>query len=567
MMAGLATFVRRYIALLVVGGVYLLSIVGIAAYRGRERPADAIVLRIGHWQLEASVREAFEIMAEDYRKINPRVHIVQDAVPEMVYPQWTTTQLMGGTAPDMLEVGLGALPRHLWIQYYNRYCVPLSRYVNRPNTYNVNTDLEGVPLRNTFKDGMRSSYIEEMQEYVSIPLSQFGVRIFYNRDLLRKLTGRESPPQEYREFLAVCEEIERHTDEQGEPYTAIASSKYHLPMWEAFMMDPLTYGAVRRADFNRDGFVGNDELFVAFRTDRIGFDFPPYAARFQMLSEISRYFQTGYTGLTRDEAVFLFAQQQAVFMTTGTWDARSLQEQAEGRFEVGVMDFPLPLKDDPYYGPIIEGPLYEQAYGGFPFAITRTSEHPEEALDFLLFLAGKEQNEKLNRIIGWIPSVRGTEMDPLLEAFEPHLEGVYKAMDFNLGGETWLRYTQLYALFQIGDITYEEFAERFAPYYKEQGLKDFLEQQRDWRRSMHKNEVFLAGIRAKAMLSRGEEAQSNWIRYRSLTTQRQVWPEINHTRQMQLVKEGPQLETDSPYAYSEAVIERVRRRIREERGG
>lgn len=557
-------FIKTYYAMLVVLGVFIWAALAIVYYRGREHPEDAIILRIGHWQLEASVREALNQMAEEYREINPRVYIIQDAVPEMVYPQWTTTQLMGGTAPDILEVGLGALPRHLWIQYYNRYCVPLTRYVNQPNPYNEGTDLEGVPLRNTFKDGMRSCYVEEMQEYVSIPLSQFGVRIFYNRDLLKKLTGLSEPPSDYRSFLKVCEQIESHTNERGEPFTAIASSKYHLPMWEAYMMDPLTFGAVRRADFNRDGFVGNDELFVAFRTGRVDFDFPPYKARYQMLREISDHFQTGYTGLNREEAVFLFAQQNAVFMTTGTWDARSLEEQAEGRFEVGVMDFPLPTPEDPYYGDIIEGPLYEQAYSGFPFAITRTSKHPEVALDFLLFMAGKYQNEKLNRIIGWIPSVKGTEMDPLLKAFEPHLEGVYKAMDFNLGGESWLKYIQQYSLYQIGDSTYEEFANEFAPFYKKQGLKDFLEQQRDWRRSMHKNEVFLAAIRAAAFLSEGEEKESNWIKYRSLTTQRQVWPEINHSRQMQLVHEGPQLGSVGPYEYSEDVLQRVRKRIAKE---
>ena len=37
-------------------------------------------------------------------------------------------------------------------------------------------------------------------------------------------------------------------------------------------------------------------------------------------------------------------------MTTGTWDARSLQEQAKGQFEVGIMDFPIPAADDPVYG-------------------------------------------------------------------------------------------------------------------------------------------------------------------------------------------------------------------------
>ncbi len=390
---------RQHVPLLVVAVTFVWASLAILFYRREQAPPGAIVLRIGHWQLESSVREALDHMAAEYRRtVNPNVYVIQDAVPESVYGQWLTTQLMGGTAPDMLELGIG-VPYHLLVQYYNRYFISLTPYVEQPNLHNRGTPLEGVPLRSTFKDGMRNSYIEEMQEFMNIPLSQFGVRIFYNRDLLRRLTGLEQAPTEYRAFLAACREIAQHRNAEGDAYIPIAWSKYHFAMWEGMMFDPLTYGVRRVADFNRDGFVGNDELFVAFRTGRVSFEYPAIRARFQMVREVTDQFQTGYTGLTRDEAVFLFAQQRAVFMTTGTWDARSLEQQAEGSFEVGVMDFPRPKADDPEYGSVIEGTLYERPAGGFPFAITRTCRHPDVALDFLLFMAGSRRNEELNRII------------------------------------------------------------------------------------------------------------------------------------------------------------------------
>ncbi len=287
------TFLRKQFALLIVAAVFIWSIVAIAVYRRSEAPPGAITLRIGHWQLEASVREALDHMAEEYRReVNPNVYIVQDAIPEMVYGQWLTTQLMGGTAPDMLEMGIG-LPYHLMIQYYNRYFLPMSDIVDLPNPHNVGTPMEGIPLRTTFKDGMRNAYIEELQQFMNIPLSQFGVRIFYNRDLLEQLTGRDTAPTDYRDFLDVCAMIEQGKDPEGEAYIAIAGSKYHLPMWEYMMFDPLTYGVSRVADFNRDAFVSNHELYVAFKTGRIDFDYPAVKARYQMLREVSRHFQTG----------------------------------------------------------------------------------------------------------------------------------------------------------------------------------------------------------------------------------------------------------------------------------
>ena len=570
-MKRLLPFIRTYFAFLVVICTYVWAALAIALYRAEESDPDAIPLRIGHWQLEASVREALDQMAADYsaerreKGLQP-VRIVQDAIPEMIYAQWLTTQLMGGTSPDIIEVGLNTLPYHLWVQYYNRYFISLTPYVGRPNPHNEGTDLEGVALRASFKDGMRGAYVEEMQEYMSIPLSQFGVRVFYNRDLLRQLTGRETPPGEYREFLAVCEKIAAQKNSDGDHYVPIASSKYHVGMmWEGPMFDPLTFTVRDVADFNRDGFVDNAEQFVAFKTGRLSFEHPAIAARYRMLREVSDHFQTGYTGLTRDEAVFLFAQQRAVFMTTGTWDARSLLQQAEGTFDVGVMDSPMPMRDDPVYGDVIKGPSYERIEGGFKCAITRTCKHPEVALDFLLYMAGQRKNEEVNEIIGWIPAVRGAAIPSFLEGFEPHLVGVYGCFNpMGLGGETWLRWMQQYTSYQVRQQDYDELRANFEPFYEERGLADFEEQQKDWRRAMHNNEQFLAGIRGVALHAASDDMASEWIRYRTLTTDRQVTPEITHIRQMKMARQELELPPVGPYEYSDTVKARVRERLAKE---
>lgn len=557
-------FLKQWYALIVVVGAFAWAGLAIVSYRTEQSPPGSIVIRLGHWQLEASVRDAIEKMAREYRaKVNPRVYVVQDAIPEGLYGQWVSTQLMGNTAPDIMQVG-NFLPYPVWLAYYSRYFSPITRYVNAPNPHNAGTPLADKPLRQTYKDGMKTAYVVELQEYISVPLSQFGVRVFYNRDLMQKLTGRDEAPHNYREFLALCREIAGHRDELGRDYVPIAGSGYHFGMWSGMMFDPLTYSALRKADFNRDAELGNDEFFVAVKTGRMNFDFEPYRLRFQMQREVTDFFQTGYTGLSRDEAVFLFAQQRAVFMTTGTWDARSLEQQAAGRFRVGVMDFPMPTRDDPVYGPYIEGRNYESIDAGFRFAISRTSPHFEEALDFLLFLASQKQNEELNRIIGWIPAIEGTEMDPLLRAFEPHLEGIYASFPVVLGGETAIRWGQLFSLFQVGKVDYDGMIKEYAPFYLAKGLQDYLEQQREWRRGMQRNEQFLAGIRAKALGSHGDEAASNWVKYRALTAQRQIWDEISHSRQMKLIKLEIALPDVGPYEYSPAVMAKIRERIRQE---
>ncbi len=561
MIRRLFSFLRGAFPLLVVLTAFVGSGVAIGVRRyHRAPPPQGVVLRIAHWQLETGVREGLAALAAEYERLHPNVRIEQLPIPESTYGQFMTTQLMGGTAPDMLQVGQ-FVPYNVMLGYYARYLIPLTDAAKRPNPHNAGTELAETPWLQTYKDGMRNSYVPELQEYMTVPLSQFGIRVFYNRTLLKKLTGLDEAPTDFREFLAVCETIRSQTDPTGRSYVPIAGSAYHVGMWESFMCDPLTFGAVRKLDFNRDGLVGSNELFAGIVTGRIDFDFPGYAARFRMLRTLTRHFQSGFTGLGRDEAVFLFAQQRAVFMTTGTWDAGSLREQARGVFEVGIMDFPHPDKDDPEFGNVVEGPPYELPAAGFMFAITRTCRHPEIALDFLQFIASRRGNEELNRIIGWIPAIDGTRMAPLLEAFKPHLEGVFGAMPVSLGGETIIKWQQLTALFQVNQTSYENLMAQFRPFYLERGPIEYAEMCRNSRRGIVGDEQVIAGARAAARAAAGKDAASRWRNYRSLVGGRLVSRDLATANLDRLLATGPAPGAPAPYDFTPDVIARVRARL------
>ncbi len=551
-------FTNRF-AILVVIAAFIWSSVTIISHRRQAIPPGVkTVLRIGHWQLEGGVREAFNAMIAEYQELHPDVMIVQDAIPESTYGQWFTTQLMGGTAPDMIQVGLG-VPYNVLLGFYHRYFLPLSMQVNQPNPYNRGSDFETMPWRQTYKDAMRRSYIEELQEYMTIPLSQFGSRIFYNKDLLKSLTGLEEPPADFRTFLAACEAIQAQRLPDGKAYVPIASSAYHITNWEAFMCAPLTFGAVREADFNRDGYVGVDELYYAIKTGRIDFDAPPFEASFRMLRTLTNYFQTGFSGLGRDEAVMLFAQQRAVFIISGTWEAGSLEEQARDHFELGIMDFPYPTKDDPEYGNIIEGPRYEAPASNFNFAVTRTSKNPEAAIDFLQFLSSRAGNEKMNGIIGWIPAIKGTSVSRLMSAFEPHLEGTYSSMPVTVGGETIIKWTQLTSLFQIGQIDYEEMVRQYKPLYLDKGGLELIEIQRNRRRALIRDEQFVTGYRHRALMATGDELQSRMIKYRQMVAGRLINRELGNEAARTWAQANA--DTPAPYSFTPEVLAKIRARL------
>ena len=107
---------------------------------------------------------------------------------------------MAATAPDLVEVG--NLPDPILIAYQSRYFHPLNRLAGAANPFNQGTPLEGVALKETFTEGMRSGYTEELQAYTRIPLARFTQRLFYNRTLLVQLTGLDAPPEDFRANFA-----------------------------------------------------------------------------------------------------------------------------------------------------------------------------------------------------------------------------------------------------------------------------------------------------------------------------------------------------------------------------
>jgi ABC-type glycerol-3-phosphate transport system substrate-binding protein len=535
------------------------ALVTVAMRPSEKTSSDVITIRLAHWQLEAGVREGLAEAAVEYQKLHPNVRIVQEAIPETTYGQWMSTQLMGGTAPDIVQAGM--VEGHLMTAFFTRYFVPLSRYITRPNPYNAGTDLEKVPLIRTFKDGMRRSFIDETQEFMTIPLALTGIRLFYNKPLLQKLTGLDEAPTEYRAFLKVCEKIRGQKQANGQPYVAIAGSRFHYNRWEESLIKPTTYLAAREIDFNRDGRFSKEEMFLGFASGKISFANPAYRASFKMVREITDEFPSGWSGLNRDEALFNFAQEKAVFLATGNYEAEGIKEQAAGKFELGLMDFPLPAKTDPEFGAIVQGPRYENPEGSMPMAVTRTSKHPEVAVDFLLFLVSREENEKFNKRLKWIPIVNGANIDPYIKPFEPTLEGVFHAFDATIGGESFIKWNQLFSLYQINQISYDDMAAEFTQFFTTQGLEDFREFQRNRRRSQIQDEQLAAGLRSSAMLQQGADAEASWIKYRNVVVSRQMAADLALMTEGLIFTDPEALRRQSFYQYTDKALANVRRSV------
>ena len=139
-------------------GIALLVLSFAFAIHNRLRRApvmsDKIRISVGHLQLEGGWREGLDAMFREYEKLHPDVKIEQVPVTGHYYGIWITTQLLGGTAPDLIEIG--GPP-----EYIPRYYTVLDTYLEEPNPYNKGTSLEGLAWADTFVDGGRSGYFEQ----------------------------------------------------------------------------------------------------------------------------------------------------------------------------------------------------------------------------------------------------------------------------------------------------------------------------------------------------------------------------------------------------------------------
>src|SRR5262249_55755544 len=131
----------------------------------------------------------------------------------------------------------------------------------------------------------------------------------------------------------------------------------------------------------------------------------------------------------------------------------------------------------------------------------------------------------------------------------------------------WVRWNQIYSLFQIRQIDFSQLLIRFRQLVNNECRRDFEEMQRNWQRGAISTEQYFAGVRAKAMLADDKEvAQSTWVKYRTGMFGRGIRLTFDQSRLLEVLNEprdgSPKL---APYEYSEQVKARVRERLRAEK--
>jgi raffinose/stachyose/melibiose transport system substrate-binding protein len=418
------------VGLLLVGVVFAYAATRVWQRTREEADDGRVTLRFAHWQLESGVGEAFAAMIAAYEGINPKVKVIQMRIPERVYAQWAMTQLIGGTAPDIMELG-----PTLETVVQARHFEPLSRFVNDPNPYNEGVPLEGVPWRSTFIDGLASGYTEKLADYYGIPCFFATIRVFVNGELLREITGSDALPESFDTFLAVCGRVREHAAETGRRIVPIAGSRDNAP----YLLDQ-AFETVLQKRVHASGFIPNlhpspDSFFLGYLRGEWSLDDPEPRAGLGLMRSLGRELSPGFLQLRRDDALFAFVQGRALMVAAGSWEASGLNAQAP--FPIRVMRLPLPERDHPEFGKFTWGPPAEasgRASTG-PFAIYNGTKHFDVALDFLRFLSSQSVHRAFVQRSGWLPVVTGVEAPASMAGFEPKLDGALQGLSLRWGTE------------------------------------------------------------------------------------------------------------------------------------
>lgn len=380
------------------------------------------VIRIAHIFLET--RDAIDTLGRAYEELcrerGERVRVIQIAVPHRLYGSWFITQLLSHDTPEILAIHAGSTTERL-----ARYIEPLGAELAQPNPYNADTPLAGMPWRNTFPSGLRSSYNETLLDYYSVPFTHTTTRLLVNLDLYRQIFGEAPWPETYEGFVELCRATQEYAARTGREIHPIASSLYHAPVLLRLLTRTQTAGLAIEFNTTRTLRFGNSEQILAWLKGDFTLNTPEIRDMLSLSNEINSLMQPGFTQLGREDADMYFTQGRALTLISFSNSDQSVRQQID--FPLGVVRAPAPLPDTPHYGRNVRGPSEDKSYtSNFEVGLAIQGRNRERALDFLKFATSQEGNRIFAQNSHWTPSVAGVAPHPDLQPYLAEQEGGFQ---------------------------------------------------------------------------------------------------------------------------------------------
>jgi raffinose/stachyose/melibiose transport system substrate-binding protein len=346
---------------------------GTAAQTATSAPVaekEKVELKFLHYQVEAV--DAFQKVIDDFNKENPNIEVSMDAIPTK---DWSTVISMRIAANDIPDV-LGIHP------------VPdIKKSYPAVIENNILMDLSDQPMLSNFGD-VFSNDVKVDGKVHMIPLSVNPYGVFYNKDLFKQLNL--SVPTTWKEFMDVCKVIQ----EAGTtPIGLGAKDGWPVEMYEIGLSPTILGVKYPDGDFYQKAFKGETS-----------YNDPVYLEIFTKFQEVSQYFNENPLGVGYNEAPALFVSGKVAMLPDLASSAPMISE-ANPSFEVGMFAMP---------GSDTVAPSTIPVKMGLCMAVSNQSEHKEESIKFIEYLAKTEVYAEFVKTMKYLPTQTGITSDDKL---------------------------------------------------------------------------------------------------------------------------------------------------------
>lgn len=288
-----------------------------------------------------------------FEEQNPNITIVREVVQTDQMRQTVNTAISSGTGPDIIFYDAGA------------------GYAGVLAEAGLLTPLDDMAEQYGWYDRIAEASLEATSlggQLYGLPLQVDLIGMFYNQTLMEQ--EGYAVPQTVEELKTFCQEA----SDAG--YVPLAFT--NNPGWQAYhqfsMMTTNTIGpdAMQALLYENEGSWDSPEITEAINT------------YFVELRDAG-CFSSDVNALTNDDAAALFQSGQALMYPTGSWMVSEFTPELMPDMEIQMMPFP----------EIEEGQgSYWVSGVGSAFYISSTSQHQEEAGQFLDFLFSPEAAEQ-----------------------------------------------------------------------------------------------------------------------------------------------------------------------------
>ncbi|HPE68389.1 MAG TPA: ABC transporter substrate-binding protein [Thermotogota bacterium] len=326
--------------------------------------AATVNLKFLHRWTQEPDRSFFEEVVKEYEALNPNVKIDIQTVSNDAFKEKIKVMLGTAEAPDVFFTWPGEFT---------------NRFIRAGNVLDITPYMLEDGSMFHYYGSQLIPFVYEGALY-GLPYRLDGKVFVYNKEIFAQ-AGIDSAPQTLDEFMEDLEKL------------------------AALGMKPIAFGNERPwavshyiAALNQKSVP--EEIWEIDTDPAIGtWTDPGYVKALEIYEDLVPYFNNFTNALKHDQARVAFMQGQHAMMYLEIVEIPEIERDGPAGFIDKIGVFPFPATD---------GPGNQSYLVGYPegFVVSSKTKHPEEAVDFLKFLTGKEMGRLELEMLGWFNGIK-----------------------------------------------------------------------------------------------------------------------------------------------------------------